>query len=84
MAFNGANALSDIVDSFVQGIFYSEYGAFGHGKSYWRRNNFNEVEAFADMFAIMNKPQAKAWAEKNIPNLWAAFIAKMEDFNNDT
>lgn len=84
LAFNGANALSDIIDSFVQGIFYSDYGAFGHGKSYWRRNNFNEVEAFADMFAIMNKPQAKAWAEKNIPNLWAAFIAKMEDFNNDT
>lgn len=85
-AFEGAEALSDIVDSFVGGIFRTQFKAWGHEAAYWRRKGGNqEAEAFANMFDIMNKsPRARKWAEKNIPTLWAAFMRKMEDFNNDT
>ena len=79
MNFDGADGLSDIIDSFVGGIAYKDYGMFGHGKSYWKRTKDNgPIEAFANMVAIVNQPAAVAWAESNIPNLWKAFIAKLE------
>jgi hypothetical protein len=81
LKFAGADMLSDIIDSFVGGQFRHDYFAFGHSKAYWKRRGSAEKEAFANMFAITNSPEAIAWAEVNIPNLWAAFIAKMEDLD---
>lgn len=84
-AFDGADALSDIVDSFVSGKFYSKYHAFGHGYTYWkqRRDHGAQAESFANLHAIQNSPKAIKWAEKNIPNLWAAFMAKMRELDAD-
>jgi hypothetical protein len=78
--FDGATSLSDIIDSFVNGDFRADYYVWGHAKSYWTGNKTNgPVESFANMFAIQNNPEAKAWAEKNIPNMWAKFLAKMDE-----
>ncbi len=85
LAFEGADGLSDIVDSFVSGKFYGKYGAFGHGYTYWkdRRGSGEQAEAFANLHSIQNNPKAVEWAEKNIPNLWAAFMAKMREIDAD-
>lgn len=86
LKFDGADGLSDIIDSFTDGKFYSQYGGYGHGPSYWknRRRSGPQAESFANMFAIQNQPEAKQWAEKNIPNMWAKFIAKMNEVDDDT
>lgn len=81
--FDGANSLSDIVDSFVSGDFRADYYVYGHKKSYWKDKRTGTIESFANMFAIQNQPEAKAWAEKNIPNMWAKFLAKMNEIEND-
>ena len=58
--------------------------AYGHGASYWRKfkGTGGPIESFANLFAIQNNPQARAWAERNIPNLWAKFVQKMEQVAN--
>jgi SPP1 gp7 family putative phage head morphogenesis protein len=80
--FDGANSLSDIVDSFVSGQFRKNYYVYGHTPAYWKNKDNGAVESFANMFAIQNSPEAKAWAQKNIPNLWAKFTAKMNEIEN--
>lgn len=81
--FGGADALSDIVDSFTGGKFYHDYGGYGHGRAYWaaRRDDGPQAEVFANFYSIMDQPMAVEWAEKNLPNLWAAFIAKMRELD---
>lgn len=81
--FEGADMLSDIIDSFVGGQFRSDYGLYGHSKAYWKRKDSGPIEAFANMYAVTNSPEAVAWAEENIPNLWKAFIEKMEQIDVD-
>ena len=68
--FDGADNISDIVDSFVQGDFRRNYNAFGHSKSYWKYKPNGKIEAFANLFAIQNRPEANAYAKKNFPNLY--------------
>lgn len=82
MAFEGADAISDIIDSFTNGKFYKS-GAFGHGYSYWknRKGSGPQAEAFANLFAIQNSPEAVKYVKKNMPNLWKAFMEKLEDFD---
>ena len=78
--FGGATSLSDIVDSFVSGDFRRNYYVWGHTKAYWREDKNNgPIESWANMFGIQNEPEARAWAEKNIPNMWAKFLAKMDE-----
>jgi SPP1 gp7 family putative phage head morphogenesis protein len=82
--FDGADGLSDIIDSFTNGMMYDGMNAYGHGASYWRKfkGTGGPIESFANLFAIQGNPQARAWAEKNIPNLWAKFVQKMEQVAN--
>jgi len=78
--FDGATSLSDIIDSFVSGDFRNNYYVWGHSKSYWRSDkNLGPIESWANMFAIQNQPEARKWAEKNIPNMWAKFLAKLDE-----
>lgn len=78
--FDGATGLSDIIDSFVSGDFRKNYNVWGHQPSYWKSDRTNgTAESFANMFAIQNQPEARAWAEKNIPNMWAKFLAKLDE-----
>ena len=85
MKFDGADGLSDIIDSFSNGMMRDHMHAYGHGKSYWRKwqgNIGGSLESFANLYAIQNSPQAVAWAERNIPNLWAKFMRKMNEVAN--
>lgn len=79
--FRGADGASDIIDSFVKGKFRGDYGVYGHAKSYWKDKDNGPNEAFANMFAMANSPDAVKWMEKNIPNLWKAFKDKMEELD---
>ena len=82
LAFDGADGLMDIIDSFTNGKFYAS-GAFGHGYTYWknRKGSGQQAEAFANLFAIQNSPKAVEYAKKNFPALWKAFIDKLEEFD---
>jgi hypothetical protein len=79
--FEGADGISDIIDSFVKGKFRKNYNAFGHSASYWSDPTSATSEAFANLFAISNSPEAVKWVEANIPNLWAAFKEILEDID---
>jgi len=80
--FDGADNISDIVDSFVQGDFRRNYNAFGHSKSYWKKYKPNgRIEAFANLFAVQNRPEAAAYAKKNFPNLYREFMKKLEEID---
>ena len=79
--FDGANNISDIVDSFVKGDFRRNYNTFGHSKSYWKYAPNGRIEAFANLFAVQNRPEANAYAKKNFPNLYREFMKKLEDFD---
>ena len=79
--FDGADMISDIVDSFVKGDFRRNYNAFGHSKSYWNYAPNARIEAFANLYAIQNRPEANAYAKKNFPNLYREFMKKLEEFD---
>jgi hypothetical protein len=79
--FDGADNISDIVDSFVQGDFRRNYNAFGHSKSYWKYKPNGRIEAFANLFAVQNRPEAAAYAKKNFPNLYREFMKKLEEID---
>ena len=82
--FDGANGASDIIDSFVNGEA-RDYGFSGHRKKYWkdgRRRGVQQSEAFANMYRMLSSPKAVKWAEQNIPNMWAAFLAKLEELDS--
>ncbi len=82
IAFDGADGISDIIDSFTNGKFYKS-GAYGHGYSYWkaRKGSGPQAEAFANLYQIQSSPKAVAYAKKNFPNLWKAFMDKLEEFD---
>jgi len=79
--FDGADMISDIVDSFVKGDFRKNYNVYGHSKSYWKYRNSGTMEAFANLYAVQNRPEANAYAKKNFPNLYREFMRKLEDFD---
>lgn len=73
--FEGADLCSDIIDSVTNGYFYENDLGYGHGLSYFSKGGMKQEENFANLFAIQNKPEAKAWVQKNFPSL-------IEDFEN--
>lgn len=79
--FDGADMISDIVDSFVKGDFRRNYNTYGHRKSYWKYAPNGRIEAFANLYAIQNRPEAAAYAKKNFPNLYREFMKKLEEFD---
>lgn len=44
--------ISDIVDAMTGGLFQAEHGAFGHGKTYYKRRGSKNKETFANMFYL--------------------------------
>ena len=73
--FEGAGNVADIIDAETNGIFRNRRMGHGHGISYFSQGGRKQKENFANLFAIQNKPEAKAWVQKNFPSL-------MEDFEN--
>tara|TARA_R110002167_G_scaffold34895_3_gene111469 strand:- start:770 stop:2317 length:1548 start_codon:yes stop_codon:yes gene_type:complete len=82
LAFDGADAIMDIIDSFTNGKFHAS-GAYGHGYTYWktRKGHGPQSEAFANLFALQKSPEAVKYVKKNMPNLWKAFTDKLEEFD---
>ena len=78
--FEGATAISDIIDSMTAGYYRSEYNAWGHSISYWRRAGVKQMETFANLHAIQNAPKALAFVKKNFPELQARFESAMQEF----
>lgn len=78
--FDGAFLVSDIIDALVGGNFRRRYRAWGHSMNYWKQRGNKQMEVFANLFAIQNKPEALAFVEKNFPNLQQAFINELEEF----
>lgn len=81
--FEGANLVSDIIDAQTNGQFRYRFRAWGHYRSYWKKRGNKEMEIFANLFAIQNKPEALAFVETNFPNLQAAFTQQMDEFGRD-
>ena len=82
MKFDGADSLSDILDSMVKGVFRSNYYAYGHEKSYWARGQATaNVECFANLYAIHDKPKAMSIARKYFPAMVADFERALKEFN---
>lgn len=79
--FDGADAISDIADSMTKGYFRREYGAYGHKVSYWSTKASAEREAFANLYAIHDKPIAMKVARKHFPELVKAFEEVLEEFD---
>jgi len=82
LKFEGADALSDIADSMTKGYFRNSYsGAYGHKPSYWSRKGSAEKEAFANLYAIQDRPEAMKIARKHFPALVKAFEEVLEEFD---
>lgn len=82
LKFEGADALSDIADSMTKGYFRNSYsGAYGHKPSYWSRKGSAEKEAFANLYAIQDRPEAMKIARKHFPQLVKAFEEVLEEFD---
>ena len=81
--FQGASNLSDIIDSYAKGVFLNEYDAIGHGPSSWRNKGFQELEIFANLFAVQNIPRAMKWVNKYMPETQKAFLERMKEIADD-
>lgn len=81
--FDGANSMSDIVDAMVKGKFYSDYSAWGHGKSYYRRKGAFAYETFANLYAINGNQKAMDQARKLFPRTVREFERMLKDINDE-
>lgn len=78
LKFDGADALSDMVDSMVGGVFRKNYAAYGHQMSYWKGDRTKAMkECFANLYAIHDKPKAMEVARMLFPNMVKDFEEKL-------
>ena len=75
--------MSDIVDAMVKGRFYSDYSAWGHGKSYYRRRGAFAYETFANLYAINGNAKAMDQARKLFPRTVREFERMLKDINDE-
>jgi len=64
--------ISDIIDSLTVGLFQSEHGGYGHGKSYYKDKGMRHKENFANLFYLRGTAQW-ALAVELFPALTARF-----------
>jgi hypothetical protein len=77
--FEGAEALSDIVDAMTSGLFHTHGdGAHGHGKVYYANNGSKQKETFANLFSIYNDEEVYAHAQRLFPDTTKRFTEIME------
>tara|TARA_R100000084_G_scaffold109419_1_gene76509 strand:- start:8508 stop:9293 length:786 start_codon:yes stop_codon:yes gene_type:complete len=79
--FSGAENCSDIVDSITNGEFQDRFGTWGHGRRYYVKGGAKQKENFANLFAILNKPEAKKWVEDKFPSLMRDFESALKQFD---
>lgn len=74
---NGFGEVSDIVDALSRGSFRTDYGMYGHSKSYWRRAGSVEKEIFANLFSVRNDKKAYDLVKSIIPNTVKEFEKRL-------
>jgi len=77
--------LSDIIDAMSNGEFRTEYGAAGHGKSYYKDEQLRYMETFANLFQIWSLKNRELWTEVSrlFPETAGQFEVLMEEILND-
>ena len=73
-----AATLSDIIDAMSKGTFQSDFYAWGHGKSYYKRSGSTYKETFANLYALRNTYLWKT-VEADMPNLAREFDKILEE-----
>ena len=73
-----AATLSDIIDAMSKGAFQSNFYAWGHGKSYYKRSGSTYKETFANLYALRNTYLWKT-VEADMPNLAREFDKILEE-----
>ena len=63
--------------------FYSDYSAWGHGKSYYRRRGAFAYETFANLYAINGNAKAMDQARKLFPRTVKEFERMLKDINDE-
>ena len=53
----GNGGISDIIDAMSGGVFQESYGAYGHGRKYYRQPGAKEQETFANLFSLRSRPE---------------------------
>ena len=74
-----AKSFSDMIDAASNGTLRDRFiGVFGHGGKYYRIGGNKEVEVWAQMFYLHDKPE---WPEvkKAFPNITKIFEEKMDE-----
>jgi hypothetical protein len=74
---DGFASLSDIIDALTRGSFQKDYHMWGHGRSYYNRRGYIEMEIFANLFAIRHNEKAYNLAKKYIPNTVEEFEKRL-------
>ena len=76
---SGFNSVADIVDALTKGTFQRDYGGFGHGVKYYRRDGAVEKEIFAQLFCIKHDKKAYNLAKSIIPNTVKEFEKRLNE-----
>jgi SPP1 gp7 family putative phage head morphogenesis protein len=63
------SGVSDTVDALSSGAFQNAHGAFGHGKSYFKRVEARYLEAFANLFQLRANREHWEYAKTKFPNM---------------
>jgi hypothetical protein len=80
--FDGATAISDIIDAMTSGYFQDNHYVFGHGVSYFRRYGSKYSETFANLFAIYARPEAWKEAQRLFPRTTKRFQEILDEFDD--
>jgi hypothetical protein len=80
--FDGATAISDIIDAMTSGYFQDNHYVFGHGVSYFRRYGSKYSETFANLFAIYARPKAWKEAQRLFPRTTKRFQEILDNFDD--
>lgn len=63
------SGVSDTIDALSGGAFQSMFGAFGHGKAYFKRIEAKYLEAFANLFQLRANREHWEYAKLKFPNM---------------
>jgi len=80
--FDGATAISDIIDAMTSGYFQDNHYVFGHGVKYFKRYGSKYSETFANLFALYGRPEAWKEAERLFPRTTKRFQEIMDEFDD--
>ena len=73
------SGVSDTIDALVSGAFQDAFGAFGHGKKYFKLESSRYMESFANLFQLRANREHWEYARTKFPNM----TKRLEELIND-